>query len=323
MSSDDHNPFRTIRVAAVQAESSFINLDESVATTIRLIEEAAVGGAELIAFPENFVPCYPNWWESLPEGPLVRSFDAELFKNSVEVPGRHVDAIAEACGRNGIYAVVGVNERKPGTTGTTWNTQIHITREGKIAGKHQKYVTTSGERQIQAPGRTGYYNSFRTDFGTVSGLICGENSNPLAQYAAAVHYPVIHVAAWPSYFYDYFPMRHAIHTASAGLAYSLKAFVINSASRISEEYIKEVGIIPENREFLIAEREKKHGALILDPIGRVIADGTGDDADLLFADLDLSAVLPGKLIHDVAGHYNRPEIFAPLFEPEFLESHDE
>lgn len=33
-----------------------------------------------------------------------------------------------------------------------------------------------------------------TDFGPVSALICGENSNPLAQYAAALSYPVFHVA---------------------------------------------------------------------------------------------------------------------------------
>lgn len=75
------------------------------------------------------------------------------------------------------------------------------------------------------------------------------------------------------------PMRHAIHTASAGLAYSLKAFVINSVLRISQEYIKNVGVIPEAREFLESERDKKHGALILDPLGRVLADGTGHEAD--------------------------------------------
>lgn len=318
MSPDDHNSMRTVRVAAVQAEPSFIDLDESVEIALHLIREAAAGGAELIAFPETFLPCYPNWWESVPEGPLVRSFDVELFKNSVEIPGRHVDALAETCGQHSIYAVLGVNERMPNTTGTTWNTQVHITRDGTIAGKHQKYVTTSGERQIQAPGRTGHYNSFRTDFGTVSGLICGENSNPLAMYAAAVNYPVIHVAAWPSYFYDYFPMRHAIHTASAGLAYALKTFVINACSRISAEYIDKVGVIPENREFLVAERARKHGALILDPLGRIIADGTGDEADLIFADLDIRNVLTGKLIHDVAGHYNRPELFAPLFQDDVL-----
>lgn len=140
-------------MAAVQAESSFIDLDESVASAVRLSDEAAAGGAELIGFPENFLPSYPNWWESVTEGPLVRSFDTQLFLNSLEIPGPHIDAVAEACGRNNIYAVVGVNERRSGTTGTTSKTQVHITREGAIAGKHQKYVTTSDERQIQAPGR--------------------------------------------------------------------------------------------------------------------------------------------------------------------------
>ncbi|MFC8501799.1 hypothetical protein ACFUC1_05535 [Pedococcus sp. NPDC057267] len=47
-------------MAAVRAESSFIDLEESLAISIDLIEKTAGGCAELNAFPETFLPCYPE-----------------------------------------------------------------------------------------------------------------------------------------------------------------------------------------------------------------------------------------------------------------------
>lgn len=309
----ERQTFRKIRLAGVQAESVFLDLDATTDKSIALIERAGAEGADLIGFPEAFLPTFPNWYETIGEGAKARSFDMELFKHSVEVPGVHIAAIADACGRANVNAVVGINERLNGTTGTMWNTQVHITRDGAIVGKHQKYVPTTGERQVHKPGTTGHYNSFRTDFGAVSGLICGENSNPLGQYAAAVNYPVVHVAAWPYYFSPFFPMHHAISTASAGVAYSLKTFVVAAVSRIPEGYADEVADTPEQHAFLTKQRALKKGALIFNPCGQVIADGSGSDDELLFADVDLEDVIVPKMIIDFAGHYNRPEIFAPLF----------
>lgn len=306
--------FKKIRIAAVQAESIFLDLDATTELAIRLIRAAAEQKADLIAFPEAFIPTFPNWYESLPEGGLVRGFDKRLFLNSVEVPGEHIQAIADACGEGSINAVIGINERLNGASGTMFNSQVHITRDGRIAGKHQKYVPTTGERQVHGLGRTGHYNAFKTDFGVVSALICGENSNPLGQYAAAVQYPVVHVASWPSYFGKFLPMHHVIETASAGLAYSLKCFAVNAVSRLSEDYINEVAVVPEEYDYLQTQRASKKGAVIIDPLGRKIADGSGSDDELLFADIDLSDVIIPKLVQDTAGHYNRPELFAELFE---------
>lgn len=50
-----------VRVAAVQAEPKWLDLDAGVAQVVDLIAEAAAGGAELVAFPEVFLPGYP-WW---------------------------------------------------------------------------------------------------------------------------------------------------------------------------------------------------------------------------------------------------------------------
>ena len=304
---------REIRVAVVQAESIFLDIDATTDKAIALIERAGESGADLIGFPEAYIPTFPNWYETLGESPKARELDKRLFKNSVEVPGSHIMAIAEACRRASVNAVVGINERLSGTTGTMWNTQVHITRKGTIAGKHQKYVPTTGERQVHKPGTTGSVNSFMTDFGVVSGLICGENSNPLGQYAAAVNYPVVHVSSWPYYFHPYFPMHHAIKTATAGVAYTLKSFAIAAVARIPEGYIEAVAETDEQRDFLLSVRAARPGALVFDPAGNVIADGSGKEDDLLFADINLEDVIIPKTIIDTAGHYNRPELFAHLF----------
>lgn len=314
MTSTERQEFKKIRVAAVQAEPVFLDLDATTKLSCELVAEAGRNGAEVIAFPEAFIPTFVNWYEHLPEGALARDLDKRLFLNSVEVPGSHIQAIADACGAAGINAVIGINERINGSTGTMFNTHVHIDRAGQIVGKHQKYVPTTGERQVHSLGKTGHYNAFKTDFGVVSGLICGENSNPLGQYAAAKSYPVVHVASWPFYFGPFLPMHHVIHTASAGLAYSLKCFVLSSVSRISEAYIETLSpsISVADRDYLVAEREKKMGALIFDPLGRKIADGSGSSDQILYADIDLSDVIVPKLVADFAGHYNRPELFVDL-----------
>ena len=49
----------TCRIAVVQAEPVMFDKDACVAKAIEYIEECAAGGAELIVFPELFVPGYP------------------------------------------------------------------------------------------------------------------------------------------------------------------------------------------------------------------------------------------------------------------------
>jgi nitrilase len=134
--------FGKIRLAAVQAEPAFIDLDRATEIACNLIDRAAAHGAQLIGFPETFLPFFPNWYETLPDNSVTRSFDKEPYKNSVEIPGEHIEAVAAACKQGRISAVVGVNERFAATTGTMFNTQVYITRDRNIQGKHQKYVPT-------------------------------------------------------------------------------------------------------------------------------------------------------------------------------------
>ncbi len=305
-----------MRVCAVQAAPVFLDREASTERVVALIREAGEQGAELVGFPEGFVPGHPGWVEVLPFDGAALELGRRLFEAAVEVPGPEVEAIARACGEAGVAAVVGICERLPGTTGTLFNSQLLIDAEGKLAGKHQKFVPTIGERLVHAPGRTGTANSLPLPGGRVAtGLICGENSNPLAQYSTALAYPTVHVASWPQHFSPEVRMPPAIELVSRGLAYTLKSFVVNAVATIGPEMIAAYGTDPEVRAFLESP-EAAGRASIVAPTGELLAEADGPAEQLVLADVDPDQPVVLKQVHDFAGHYNRPDLFAPLLDPD-------
>lgn len=300
-----------MKIAAVQAAPVFLDRERTTEKVIALLEQAAEGGARVVGFPEGFLPGHPGWVELLAQDDLALALSKRLFKNAVEIPGPEVERIAAACARTGVAAVLGACERLPRTTGTLFNTQVFIGADGRIAGKHQKLVPTVGERLVHGPGRTGTFNTLAMDDGlTVSGLICGENSNPLAQYATALAYPTVHVAAWPQHFSPALQLQPVIELVSKAIAYTLKSFVVSSVATIGDEMLEAYGT-PATREFLLSDAARGR-ACIVSPIGRIVAAAETFDEQLVVADVDPDDVIVPKFVHDFAGHYNRPELFAPL-----------
>jgi predicted amidohydrolase len=92
-----------------------LDAEASVAKAIELLAEAAAQGAELAVLPETFVPLYPsNRWAH--DAARFSGWDQlweRLWANAVDVPGPLASALVSACERQGIHAVVGVNEREP------------------------------------------------------------------------------------------------------------------------------------------------------------------------------------------------------------------
>lgn len=52
---------QNFKAAVIQAAPVFMDLQATLAKTIKLIDEAAANGAKLVAFPETWLPGYP-WW---------------------------------------------------------------------------------------------------------------------------------------------------------------------------------------------------------------------------------------------------------------------
>lgn len=303
----------TIKIAAAQMAPVFLNRQATTDKVCRFIQEAGDAGARVIGFPECIIPGYPAWDELIPmDRSHAHGLFRKLFLNSVEIPGPETEQIGQACKDANIYAIVGVNERRVGTTGTTFNTQLLFGPDGSLLNKHQKYVPTVAERLIHTDGQTGTSVSVPTEFGCLSGLICGENANALAMYSLSLKYPVIHVASWPTHFTPEIEMQSCILNSTRGLAYALKCFVINSVGVIDDDAIEAYGEDEDIRRYLEVERQKPL-ATILGPDGNILAGPLKPGDGILYADIDPTDVIIPKYAIDIAGHYNRPELFAHHF----------
>ena len=183
-----------IRAAAVQAASVFLDREGSTAKACDLIREAGANGANLIAFPEGFIPAHPVWFHFHPgTGRISTELSVELFKNAVEIPGPQIADLQRAAADAGAYVVVGLCEKLPNTTGTLYNSQVFLGPDGELLGKRQKLMPTVGERLVHTGGSGDSLAVFDTQFGPASALICGENSNPLAVFAMTAQYSRVHV----------------------------------------------------------------------------------------------------------------------------------
>ena len=302
-----------IKVAAVQAASVFLNREATVEKACRLIREAGAAGAKVIGFPEGFIPGHPLWFHFFPAtGPDSWRMSTELFKNAVEIPSAATDALGEAARDAGAYVVMGLCEKRPGTLGTLFNSQLFIDRNGKILGKHQKLVPTSGEKLVHAGGHGDTLRTFPTEYGRISGLICGENSNPLAILALLAESTAIHVASWPSIGRRQNMVR-SDRAAMVGrsFAFMSKAFVINACSPLPPDMQEILAYTPEDRAFL-QNPAVAGGSTIIDPTSRIIAGPMGPEEGILYADIDLEDCVRQRMMHDFAGHYNRPDVFTLL-----------
>jgi aliphatic nitrilase len=300
-----------VRAGVVQAAPVFLNREASADKAIAFIEEAGQRSLDLVAFPEGFIPAHPVWYHFHPAtGQESLRMATELFKNSVEVPGPILDALCAAARRAHVNVVIGVCEKRPATTGTMYNSQLFISREGRFLGKHQKLMPTVGERLVHAGGHGDTLRAFQTDIGRVSGLICGENSNPLAIFALAAQGTQIHVASWPNHFSrNEHCMVDAITFAARSLSYKCSCFVLNACATISDEMRERLPYTEEDRAFL-SDAENGGGSSIIGADSMILAGPmSGAEEGLLVADLDLEDCVRAKLVHDYSGHYNRPDVF--------------
>ncbi len=302
--------YPVVKVAAVQAASVFLDREGSTEKACRLIREAGKNGARVVGFPEGFIPAHPVWYHHhAATGAVANELAVALFRNAVEIPGPETEALGGAARDANAYVVMGVCEKLPQTIGTMFNTQVYIGPDGKLIGKHQKLVPTVGERLVHMGGFGDTFGAFHTEFGPMSGLICGENSNPLAVFALTAEGTRIHVMSWPNHFpASGDPMRNRVSVDSQAFAQVSKAFVISACGTVDEPMIRMLGVVPEAEKFL-RNPDCCGGSAIVAPNSRILAGPMGPEEGILYAECDIEMGIRMKLRHDFAGHYNRPDVF--------------
>ena len=102
----------TMTVAAVQAAYVLMDRAATLDKVEALLAEPAVRAADLVVFPEAFVPGTPIWIDATPIWDGDEQWFAMLADQAVVVPSEATDRLGAAAREAGVYLVIGVNERE-------------------------------------------------------------------------------------------------------------------------------------------------------------------------------------------------------------------
>jgi aliphatic nitrilase len=286
----------------------------SASKAISFIDEAARNGAELVVFPESFIPGFPVWaalWAPIYNHEWFR----KMATNSVLIDGPEIAAIAAAAKRNGVFVSLGFSESTPASVGCIWNTNILIGDDGELLNHHRKLVPTFYEKMVWAPGDGHGLRVANTRIGKIGALICGENTNPLARYSLAAQGEQIHISAWPAIWPTRKPGGQNFDNLAAnriragGHSFEAKAFGILNAGFMDRRMLDMLldGADADAAEVL--EKSPRAATQFLDPTGATIGDILQNEEGLAYATFDLNACIEPKQFHDIVGYYNRFDVF--------------
>jgi len=304
-----------VKVATAHAAPIFLDRAASVEKALALIREASRHGAELIAFPESFIPAFPVWaalWAPIDNHDLFERFAGE----SLYADGAEIAQIAAEARRSSIFVSFGFSERSHASVGCLWNANLLIDDRGMVLNHHRKLVPTFYEKLVWASGDGAGLQVADTRIGRIGGLICGENTNPLARYALMAQGEQIHISSWPAQW----PTRRPVSGANfdnlaanrlrAGAhSFEAKAFGIVSAGYLSRE-MRDFLVDRDPSAAAVIDDSPRAASMFVDPSGAALGDILCEDEGIAYAEFDLNRCVEPKQFHDVVGYYNRFDVFS-------------
>ena len=296
---------RPVQVACAQVEPVILDLEGTLEKLEHVAADAARNGAELVAFPETFVPVYPSslWAKALGGWQVdgAKETFARIAQNSVAI-GSPAERRLAACAQElGIWLVTGVNEIDPERPGTIYNALLYHSPDGELALHHRKLVPTNHERLVHGQGDGRGLHAVETGFGRLGGLICWENYMPLARtalYESGVELYVASTAddgdAWQA---------TLVHVARESRAYVIAPAHFQRASSYPADF-------PLAGELAGVEVIGRGGSAILAPDGSYLAGPVYGEESILYAELEPSMLLAERQRFDAVGHYSRPDVLS-------------
>ena len=294
---------RPVTVACVQVEPVVFDREATLDKVAALAAEAAGAGAELVVFPETFVPVYPSsLWARAFAGwaaPGAKETFARIAQGSVAVGSPAERRLGEIAKANGVWLVTGVNEVEAERPGTIYNSLLYHAPDGSLALHHRKLVPTNHERLVWGQGDGRGLHAVETGFGRVGGLICWENYMPLARFALYESGVEIYIAstaddgdAWQA---------TLVHIARESRAFVVAPCHFQRASAYPDDFAL--------RELIDGvDTIGRGGSAILAPDGSYLAGPLYDAEGILYAELDPARVLEERQRFDAVGHYSRPDV---------------
>lgn len=292
------------KIAVVQATPVMFDADACVKKALSLMGEAASNGAELVVFPELFVPGYPyGLTYGFTVGSRTEAGRADwksYCDNSILADGPQMRALIDKACELGVYVSIGYSERD-GVTGTLYNSNMMFSPYGE-ALNHRKLKPTGAERVVWGDADCDYFPVMQTPWGPMANLICWESYMPLARVALYQKGVAIYVSPntndnpeWQS------TIRH--------IAIEGKCFFVNADMVFGrKDYPALVDDAANAQVAALPEIVCRGGSCVIDPYGHEVSGTVWDREEIIYAELDMQKVPASRMEHDPCGHYARPDV---------------
>lgn len=290
------------KIALVQAEPVMFDKAKSLDKALKLIRESAANGAELIVFPELFIPGYPY---GMTFGYTVGSRTADgredwkkYYDNSLLADGVEISGLCDEAKKLNVYLSIGYSE-VDAVTATLYNSNIMISPTGERMN-HRKLKPTGSERVVWGDADKDFFPVMDTPWGPMANLICWESYMPLARVALYEKGVSLYISPNTN---DNAEWQHTIrHIAIEGHCYFVNSnlFFTRASYPETKSGREEIARLPE----IVC----RGGSCVIDPFGHEASDTVWDKEAIIYAELDMQKVPASRMEHDVCGHYSRPDV---------------
>lgn len=328
-----------LRAAICHTSPVFLSAERTTHKAINLIHQATKRSANLVVFPETYIPAFPIW-SALQAPHQSHDFFFRMAQESIYVDGDEMKGIRNAAKQAGVIVNMGFSEKSRHSTATLYNSNALIDSDGTILVHHRKLMPTYFEKLTWSPGDGAGLKVAKTSFGNIGTLICGENTNPLARYALMTQAEQVHISTWPGIWptrvrdlslaeevgksanYDNIA---ANRIRAAAHCFEAKCFGISAAGFVDTACKEIIANSTSQPDVIKAQIDATPQApsMFLDPTGTLVPafiydetsgerqplDYLQNEPGILYADLDLSLCVEGKQYHDVTGGYQRLDVF--------------
>ncbi len=294
------------KLAIVQAPPVFLDRQKTLELAVEYVDQAVSEGAQLIVFPEAFVPGYPAWvWRLRPgaDWGLSESLHARLLEQAVDLQRGDLDLLCAAARRHGVTILCGMDERdSQQSRATLYNSYLVIGPDGELLNHHRKLMPTNPERMVWGFGDGSGLNVVDTPCGRVGTLICWENYMPLARYALYAQGVEIYVA--PTYDSGDNWIDSLRHIAREAGCWVVGSGNLLRGSDMAVDIEAAADIYPDADEWV-----NPGDSVVIAPGGEVVAGPLREEQGILYAEVDAQQVGAARRTLDITGHYSRPDIF--------------
>lgn len=275
-----------VRSALIQTTCS-ADKEENIARHIDLIEEAANEGSQITCLQELFSSPY-----------FCQVQDAKWYSHVEPIPGPTTQRMQEVAKSHSMVLVLPLYEEE--APGIYYNTAVVIDADGTLLGKYRKthipHLPGFWEKFYFRPGNLGY-PVFETKYGRVGVYLCYDRHFPEGarvlglQGAEIVYIPSATSRGLSMHLWHIEQTAHAI----------ANGYFVGAINRVGQE--EELG-----------PNDYYGSSYFCDPRGKIIAQASDQEEEVLVADLDLD------LVREVRNEWQfyrdrRPDAYAEIVAP--------